>query len=253
MKRAALIALLTACTASSNDFPPRPGGGGGGVVSGGGGGTTGDGGVGDGGDGDAGVSVTGRVCILKDLRQPTLCDTNQDASKVSVSIGGRTPVSPPTRTGEFSIFAPLGTDLVWHATGTNFARTAMPFGTDNLVPIVPDALYNDLLLQNIGALLQEGQGSVVVRAVTGAVPATGVSATTTLVSGNVVPRFDADTSATDWREVGPTESHGVLWFPGVQTTTTPARITLTRAPGSPAVVSVNVEEATISFLTRDVP
>jgi hypothetical protein len=255
MTRAALIALLVACTANSNDYPLRPGGGGGGVIIGGGGtgGTTGDGGVGDGGDGDAGVSVSGRVCILKDLRQPTLCDTNQDASKVSVSIGGRSPASPPAKTGEFTILAPLGTDLVWHATGVNFIRSAMPFGTDNLIPIVPQALYSDLLLQNMVTLLAEGQGSVVVRTVTGAAPAPGVSATTTLVTANVIPLYDADTSPTDWRELGPTQTHGVLWFPGVNDTTTPARVTLTRIGGTPVVMSVNVEEQTITFLTQDVP
>src|ERR1044071_7460685 len=254
MKRAALIALLAACTASSSDYPMRPGGGGGVIVGGGGsGGTTGDGGV-DGGDGDAGVSVSGRVCILKDLRQPTLCDTAQDASKVSVSIGGRSPASPPAKTGEFTILAPLGTDLVWHATGLHFTRSAMPFGTDNLVPIVPLALYSDLLLQNMVTLLAEGQGSVVVRAVTGAAPAVGVSANTTLVSGgSVVPLYDADPSPTDWRELGPTQTHGVLWFPAVNDTTTPARITLTRTGGTPVVVSVNVEQQTITFLTQDVP
>lgn len=252
MKRAVLIALLAACTANSNDYPTRPGGGGV-VIVGGGGGTTGDGGVSDAGDGDAGVAVTGRVCIIKDLRQLTTCDTTKDASVVKLSIGGRTPASPPARTGEFTIFAPLGTDLVWHATGSNFASSAMPFGTDNLIPIVPDALYNDLLLQNIGSTLPAGQGSVVVRAVTGTVPAVGVAATTTLISGNAIPRYDADTSATDWREVGPTQSAGVVWFPGVQVTTTPARITLTRTGGTPVSVTVNVEDQTITFVTQDVP
>ena len=37
MTRVALIALLVACTANSNDFPTRPGGGGGVIIGGGGG------------------------------------------------------------------------------------------------------------------------------------------------------------------------------------------------------------------------
>ena len=117
MTRAALLVLLAACTASTNDFPTRPGGPTTIVTSPGSPGTTGDGGVGDGNDGDAGVSITGRVCIVADLRSPTICDTRPqaDASIVKVSIGGRTPAVPPAKTGEFTILVPLGTDLVWHA------------------------------------------------------------------------------------------------------------------------------------------
>jgi len=256
MTRAALLVLLAACTASSNDFPPRSGGATGvGPVTSGPGGTTGDGGVSDANDGDAGVAVSGRICIVRDLRHLTTCDTLKgDASVVKVSIGGRAPAAPPAKTGEFSIVAPLGTDLVWHASGTNFITTAMPFGPDNTIPIVPDLVYTDLLNQNHVTLLTEGQGSVFVRAVTGALAESGVSATTTLVTGNVIPLYDADISSTDWREIGPTQAAGVIWFPGVQvTTTTPARITLSRVGGTPVNVSVNVEDQVITFLTQDVP
>jgi len=256
MIRAAMVVLLLAsCTASTNDFPTRPGGPGGIVTSPGPGGTTGDGGVGDASDGDAGVAVSGRICIVRDLRKLTTCDTSVrgDASVVKVTIGGRSPLAPPAKTGEFSIVAPLGSDLVWHASGTNFVTTAMPFGPDNTIPIVASADYTDLLNQNQVTILAEGQGSVFVRAVSGAVPASGVSATSNLVTGNVVPRYDADTSATDWRELGPTQADGVMWFPGVQVTTTPAQITLTRNGGTPVKLSVNVEDQTITFVTQDVP
>jgi hypothetical protein len=257
MTRAALLVLLAACTGSSNDFPPRSGGPTGiGPVTTGSGGTIGDGGIGDGNDGDAGVAVSGRICIVRDLRHLTTCDTTSrgDASVVKVSIGGRAPAAPPTRTGEFSIIAPLGTDLVWHASGTNFITTAMPFGPDNTIPIVPDVVYRELVNLNHVTVLAEGQGSVFVRAVTGALAESGVSATTTLVTANVLPLYDADTSATDWREIGPTQSSGVMWFPGVQvTTTTQARITLSRVGGTPVNVSVNVEDRVITVLTQDVP
>lgn len=256
MMRAALVVLLVGCNASTDDFPTRGGGPTGiGPVTSGSGGTTGDAGTGDGNDGDAGVTLSGRICIVRDLRKLTTCDTSTrgDASKVTVSIGGRT-AAPPAKTGEFSILAPLGTDLVWHASGTNFVTTAMPFGPDNLIPIVDSEDYRVLQVDNQLTVLGEGQGSVVVRAVTGAVAASGVSATTTLVSGNVVPLYDADTSATDWRVLGPTQSSGVMWFPGVQvTTTTPGRITLSRNGGPQVPVTVSVEDQTITFLTQDVP
>jgi hypothetical protein len=256
MTRAAVLVLLAACTGSPNDFPARSGGPSGvGPVTGGTGGTTGDGGVSDAIDGDAGVAVTGRICIVRDLRHLTTCDTTArgDASVVKVTIGGRSPVTPPAKTGEFSIIAPLGTDLVWHASGTNFVTTAMPFGPDNTIPIVVGADYGDLQVQNHLTILAEGQGSVFVRAVRGAVAETGVSATTNLVTANVAPLYDADTSAIDWREIGPTQSSGVMWFPGVQVTTTPARITLSRVGGTPVNVSATVEDQVITFLTQDVP
>lgn len=230
------------------------------INTGGGGGTIGDGGLGDGGlvgdggaVGDAGVAVSGRVCIVRDLRLPTSCDATVSAAGVRVTLGGRTPAAPPAATGEFTIIAPLGTDLVWRATGANLIPTVMPFGTDNTIPVVPDGLYTDLVSQNHAAIAPAGQGSVVVRAVTGASSAPGVTATSNLVSANLTPLYDADNSRTDWREVGPTQSAGVMWFPGVNVTTTPARVTLTRNGGTPVVVSVDVEELAITFVTQDVP
>src|SRR5512140_3019086 len=71
----AVLALLAACqSGGGDDYPTGPGGGGPIVVGGGGGGAGGDARTSDGGDSDAGVELTGRVCILKDLRQPTVCD-----------------------------------------------------------------------------------------------------------------------------------------------------------------------------------
>lgn len=250
MTRAVLAVLLAACSSNAGgDYPTRPGGGG--PVGGGGGGSA-DAGAGDGGAGDAGVLVAGRVCIIKDLRHLTDCDTAKDASVVSVTLGTRSPTTAPARTGEFTIVAPLGTDLVWRAKATNFVTSVMPFGTDNVLPIVPDALYTELLSQNSVTLLPEGQGSVVVRVVTGTAPAAGVTGTTTLVSNNVIPRYDEANSAIDWGLVGPTQTAGELWFPGVDVTTTPARITLTPSTGTPVTVSVSVEDQAITFLTQDV-
>src|SRR4051812_8159210 len=85
MKLAALVlVLVAACQAGGgDDYPPGPGGGGrviGGNGNGGGGSDAGTGDSGDAGDGDAGVQITGRVCILKDLRTLTVCDDAVDAS-----------------------------------------------------------------------------------------------------------------------------------------------------------------------------
>ncbi|TMQ11772.1 MAG: hypothetical protein E6J90_33550 [Deltaproteobacteria bacterium] len=248
MKRAALVMLLLGCTAGVNDYPSRPGGGTV-IIGGGSGGTGGDAGVSDGGD--AGVVRTGRLCIVSDLRAPTRCDTTKDASVLAVSLGAQRPDVPPAKTGEFTIHVQSSTELFWQVTGTNFITTVMRFGSDNTIPVVPDTLYRDLTLQNSVIINAQGQGSVVVRALSGGVPAPGVVGSTTLISGNVIPRYDENSSAVDWNQIGPTQSAGILWFPGVQVTTA-GRITLRPAVGSTVDLNdIKVVDQAITFVAVD--
>lgn len=214
------------------------------------GGTAGDAGVVGGGD-DAGVLVTGRVCIVQDLRTPIACDTTRDASSVKVTLGTRTPAAAPAKTGEFTILAPLGTDLVWHATGLNFVPSVMPFGTDNTIPIVPDTLYTEMQSMNSVTILAETQGSVLARVVSGVSPVANVAATSTLVSDNAIPLYDTKDGLI-WSVTGPTLANGTIWFPGVNVTTTAARITFTPQGGTPVTAPVNVEDQAITFITQDI-
>lgn len=254
MKRAALALVLAACSTSSKDFPPLPGGSGPGGTSGGGGGTVGDGGMGSGGD--AGTLINRRVCIVSDLRTPTICDATKNASGVKVTLGTQTPVSLPARTGEFTIVQPLDTDLVWHVTGAGFVTSVVPFSSEVTIPIVPEALYDELQSSNT-LMIVEGQGSVLARAVIGSSPVAGVLATSTLVVNTPpVPLYGPDPSIRDatatWRDTGPTLGNGAIWFPGVDVTTTPAQITFTRQGGAPVSTRVNVEDQAITFIIKDV-
>lgn len=253
MKRAVFLLLLAACTNRDlGDYPSRPGGGG--PVTQAPGGAT-DGGVTDGGDGDAGVLITGRVCIVTDLRTPTVCDGRSiaDASKVTVVLGTRSPTAAPTKSGDFTIFAQLGTDLVWRVSGNGFITSVMPFGTDNIIPIVRDGDYLALASGNGTTLPQEGLGSVVARVVNGLAPASGVVATTTLTSSGVAVGALYDTSNADiWGQNASTQTNGIVWFPGVDVTTTG---TITLAPPAPAKsvpIQVSVEENSITFVTQDI-
>jgi hypothetical protein len=249
MKRAALALVLAACSTSTKDFPPLTEGGPLGGTSGGGG-TTADAGIADGGS-DGGVLISGRVCIVKDLRTPTVCDTSKDASTVKVTLGNRTPTTAPSNTGEFTIVAPLGAP-VWHASCVNFVSSVMPFGPDNTIPVVPDTLYLELLSRNGVTLLPAGQGSVLVRAVNGVAPVANVTATTSLVSSNIVPLYDTKDPLI-WSPTGPTLANGALWFPGVNVTTAPTRITVTPQGGTSVSTAVNVEDQAITFITQDLP
>jgi len=245
MKNAVLaVAVLVACQSSVDDYPSRPGSGGPTTVGAGNSG-------GDAGTGDGGLGITGRLCILRDLRKVADCDATKDASRLSVTLGTKRPNAAPSKTGVFTIPDQLGTGLVWRVTGATIISTVMPFGTDTVIPVVPDDLYTELLASNRMTILAEGQGSVVVRVVRGVAPASGVAATSNLVSANTVPLYDADNSALDWRQIGPTQSAGIVWFPGVNVTTTPAPITLTPMVGKPVTLSASVETGAITFVTQD--
>lgn len=250
----AVLALLAACQSGGGDDYPTGLGGGGPIVVGGGGGG-GDAGTGDGGDSDAGVELTGRVCILKDLRQPTVCDAAQNALGLRVSLGTRT-TTTIDKAGSFRLTAPLGAGFTWHVTGDVLDRivtTAMPFGTENTIPVVPTQLYRDLLSTNKVEVLDQ-EGSIVVRVVSGVTPVANVSATSTLAASLTL--YDSNNSALDWNEspVGRTAAAGVVWFPDVPLAVVPptlTTITLTPQGGTPVGTLVTVENQAITFVTKD--
>jgi hypothetical protein len=255
MMRAALaLAVLVACSTSNKDFPTRPPGN----LSGNPNGSPGPGGGGvDGGTGnpigDGGLVINGRVCVVHDLRNPTDCDDKVDISHVKVLLGNRTTTATISKLGEFAINAGFGSDLVWRATLVNYITTVMPFGIDATIPIVPEALYQELLDMNSSSP-NVTQGSVLVRVLNDSVPAIGVTATTNLVNQGIInaPLYDQDNSATDWNTVGGTQKAGLIWIPVADATTTPRQVNLT-AMGSttPVTLDVEVEALSLTFVTHD--
>jgi hypothetical protein len=252
MKRAVLL-LVAACQATNgDDYPVGPGGGGGPIVSGGGGAN--DAGV-DGGDGDAGVQLTGKVCLLTDLRDVTNLtdcdDSNAFARGLIVTLGNRTATT--TNGGAFTITAPRGAGFTWTVRGPvdqRIIRSVMPFGTDNVIPAITFDDYEDLLETNI-ATVAEGQGSVVMRVVRGVAGVPQVIGTT---AGQEIVLYDSATSADIWNSgtVG-TGAAGVVWMPGVEVPSpqTSLTINLTQQGTPLASPQVIVEDQTITFLTVD--
>jgi hypothetical protein len=169
MKLALLFALaLAACQSSGDDYPVLNGGGGTGR-----GGTGGNGGGGgsDAGAGDGGLTLRGRVCRLADLRNlgnTGACDS-LGVGGLTVTLGIGPSTTPGTRSattvddGSFLIAAPTGAGFTWHVfggAGTGLiTRSAMPFGTDNTIPVISDDRYN-LLLGGSGATVTDLQGSI---------------------------------------------------------------------------------------------
>jgi hypothetical protein len=260
MKLAILLALAACQSGGGDDFPV--GGGGGGPIGIGGGnpGAGGDAGTGDAGDGDAGIPITGRVCVLSDLRKPSVCDDTKDASNLVLTLGAHAPVAL-TKLGEFSFAAELGTDLTWRVTGhlgttadVTIVPTVMAYGTENIVPVITADDYTNEL-NNTHVLLADQEGSVVVRVVSGVKPAAGIGATTTRPTTNGETFYDGSAKLS-WNPDTVTGVLGVVWFPDVPLANTPPTTALlglvVPARATPVTASALVENGAITFVTKDI-
>jgi len=250
----AVLVALAACRASVDDYPLGQGNdppiGGGSSASGV------DASVdalNDGGDGDAGVRISGRVCLLNDLRQvgltTTCATTGLTALNLTVSLGTRT--ATPADDGSFVIQAPLGAGFTWHVVGglNTIVKSAMPFGTDNTIPVVKEVRYFDLL-QNNGVELNDLEGSVFVHVVTGTAGVAEVLASTTQTDTPLL--YDAANSAEVWGTTQ-TDVLGVVWVPSVPVqnpVTKAVPITLSKQGVIVATPAAIIEDQTITFLTQ---
>ncbi len=263
MKRAALALVLAACSSSSNDFPPLPGGSGPGGVSGGGsGGTIGDAGIGDGIANDGGVAISGRVCLVQDLRAPTsMCDPTK-AGGFTVTLGtahatdaGTTAVVGTATThpdGSFTMVAPLGPGLIWHVTSLKLTTSVMDYGTENTIPAMLSETYRDLLLANTGQETDVDHGAVALRVVRGLTPVADLSATVAPpgVGDTQYDSPNSPNSLTDWNQ-NATQTAGMVWVPNAQLGM--ATLTLSAMDGTTNLVTTTVESQTITFVTRTIP
>jgi hypothetical protein len=246
MKLALLaLGLVAACRASAEDYPLGPGGSGGGVGNGA------DAGLGDTGanaNGDAGVLITGRVCLITDLRTPTACGT-ANASGLTVSIGTTRTATPNAR-GDFTINAPLG-PFLWRVSGNNFNTSIVPVSADNTLPVMSDALYLEMLSVNKVTRPAELVSSAVVRVVHGGtMPVTSVLATSSPATTDL-PFYD-DNDALDWRsDLLGTGANGVVWLPDLPLTaaTGSATVTLKPVQGNSVTTAVPLEDQAITFVT----
>lgn len=259
MKPAALALVLVACSSSSKDFPPlREGGAAGGTTGGGTGGTTGDAGIVDSADSDGGVPITGQVCLVQDLRAPTLnCDTTK-AGGLKVTLGtlgasdaGTGTVVGTTTTGpdgRFTILAPRG-PATWHVTGVAITTSVMLYGTENTIPVILAERYLDLRQSNRMEQGDELHGDAVIRVVRGAAPVTGISATVTPAADSET-LYDSANSATDWNPLA-TQTGGIVWIPDAQLGA--AQITLRTTDATTSTVDTAIESQSITFVTRTIP
>jgi hypothetical protein len=240
MRLAASTALiLMACQPGGDDqFPIAPGGGDPPVIT-----PAPDGPPADTGT-DGGTTIAGRVCVILDPRNPTMCAIG-NASGITVALG--TSFAVTAADGSFTIDAPLTSNLLWGVSGVGFVPTVMPLGTVHRLPLISEARYSELLLDN-DALVQEGQGSLFLRAVTAGVPAADVTATVEPASV-FGPLYDGANLFVWDRDA--TSTGGMVWIPDALAGT--ATLVLTGPSTTPVTVAVPVVEGAITFATLGIP
>ena len=243
------LLLLAACKAESDDYPVLPGGGGGGnfptsMI---------DAAPGDGITGD-GATLTGRVCLLADLRavpSATTCATT-GADGITVTLGTATAMTIDD--GSFSIAMPVGSNLVWTASGAGLVTSLVPLTTAAVIPAIGADLYNDMLGAN-GVIINSGQGALVVRVLRGTVPAADASAA--LVPEATSPALAATVAdPLTWLE-DETSSIGMLWIPGIDVPLTSAAapdLTVSLGAETPLqLANVPIADGALTFLTAQFP
>ena len=241
MSRVWLLVVLVACKSSDDDgeFPVQPGGGNG--TSG----TVLDAGLAvDAFDPDAGTQLTGRVCLVTDLRALTACATT-GAGNITVTLGTR--VATTLDDGRFTIMTPASTNLTWRASGAAIVPALMGFGPSTSIPAIGVEDFNDLMNAN-SVVPQVGDGAIVARIVRNGTPQTGVTAASTPLA-QFPTKYDGPT-ALAWTELA-TAAAGTAWIPGVPIG--PATITATPASGTATDVDVRVEDQAITYVTIDLP
>jgi len=240
MRLVIALVLVAGCRAESDEFAVSPGGGGGSIGSGGS--DEPDAGI-DGNDSGAN-GLVGRVCVLSDLRQPSVCNPT-GAGDIVVTLGTR--IATTLDDGAFVIQAPTGSNLVWHATGQQIVTSAQPFSTSTLVPAVTVAGYDDLLSAN-GILMVPGQGSIVAQVVQATNPVVDATATVSPVSQFAL-RYDG-ASSTTWDQDA-TGTLGVVWITGAAVGPTTVRVT--PPLGAAVNTTLLVEDQAITFGVVEIP
>ena len=196
------------------------------------------------GDAAAGV-ITGRVCVVTDLRNLTSGCAATGVAGIAVRNGTETTTTADD--GSFSVTIPSGETPapVWTASGTNVVTSNVKFGAPNLIPMTTQARYNELLNVN-GMTLASGEGSIIARVVRAGAALPGATATSA-PPARYVTHYDAAT-ANLW-EQDSTGTTGVLWIPAVPA----GSVSVTLAPGTLAAIAVPVADQAITFATFDVP
>jgi len=236
MRHAWLLVVLAACKpGTGEDYPINPGGD-----------DTGDfrpmvdAPMADQALGDSSALITGRVCLLADLRAPTVC-AGTGAGNITVQLGNVTTLTADD--GMFSLVSPGGTNLVWRVGAVGLVTSAVPFSTSNILPVIDAAYYDDMITTN-GVILNSGEGSIVLFVRDALGPLAGASVTVT-PTATYLPMHD--TANRNVWVTGDTGQFGVSWTPGATAGT--AVVTVTPPSGSAQQASLPIIDGAITYTT----
>lgn len=238
MRIASLLLVVAACQGGGEQRPINPGGGDD-VVS-----PTVDASSTTDGTTIDGTGLSGRVCVVSDMRALSTCAAT-GADGLTVTLEGQTATTAAD--GSFTIATPSGSSLVWRVSGTSIVSTVMPFSASTLIPAVPATLYDSVALAN-GVIINAGEGSVIGRVVHATNPISGAVAAISPVA-TYDPFYDGS-SATAWNQ-NQTGTRGVFWIPGSSTGT--PQISVETLAGDVVSVGVPVEGDAITFAAIEVP
>jgi hypothetical protein len=196
--------------------------------------------------GDGGTELGGRVCLVTDLRSPSSGCATSGADNITVTLGTKTTLT--NQDGTFTIEAPTGSNLVWHAAREDLITSAVSFSTDFTIPAITIDDYAELLGGN-GVLLTPGQGSLIIRVVQAASLLAGATATVNPVS-QFAPFYDGN-SASSW-DRDTTDVRGTIWITGASAGATVVAITPS-VGATPVSNTFLVEDSAITFATVEIP
>lgn len=236
MRHAWILVALAACKQGAGDYPINTGGD-----------DTGDfhpqvdAPMADQSLGDGSAMISGRVCVLDDVRQPTVC-RGTGAANITVKLG--TVMTTTSDDGSFSLISPGGTNLTWGVTAANLVPAVVPLTASNVLHAIPTTLYEDMLVTN-SVVAGAGEGAVVVFVRDQNGPVEDAAVTATPASATYDPLFDTGDELT-W-VAGDTGPLGVSWIPGLSAGT--VRVTVTPASGSAQSFDAPIVGGAVTFTT----
>lgn len=178
------------------------------------------------------ATITGRICRLEDLRDPTSC-ADGDLGGLVVTLGDETAITDPD--GTFTIDTSPGSLQSFGVSGAGVVPTTTPFSSSTLIRAVDADVFARTFTSN-GILLPPDTGSVLGTLVRGGLPAVGVT-----VTSNPTPAFGPffDGAEPNTFTLVETGAFGTVLLPGVAAG--PTSLTFTDGAGSSTDVISGVQ------------
>jgi hypothetical protein len=203
--------------------------------------------------------MTGRLCLLSDLRTPNLCPATTGIGGISIEVvGGATTTSADD--GSFSVASPGGSIAKLRIAygGDDYRDVLVPVGLVDgaasglRMPLVTDALW-DNLLTTVGVVEPGGSASIISYFVKGSIAATGVEVQSPSGTTNF-PIYDRPNDPPDdWIAGALTGPRGAAIMVGVPAGSPEASFLVIPADSASFDVDAPVEANALTFVTVALP